>query len=92
MGWLASLPFVLSIFAKAAAGVFVDKIGRSAPILMVLMFFAGVSIYFGTITEHKYMSAVLLSFAVAFCTMGTPVARTLLQGMIPENPYLPPAA
>ncbi|WP_366537846.1 MFS transporter, partial [Salmonella enterica] len=83
MGWLASLPFVLSIFAKAAAGVFVDKIGRSAPILMVLMFFAGVSIYFGTITEHKYMSAVLLSFAVAFCTMGTPVAWTLLQGMIP---------
>ncbi|VEA29784.1 membrane protein [Salmonella enterica subsp. enterica] len=39
MGWLASLPFVLSIFSKAAAGVFVDKIGRSAPILMVLMFF-----------------------------------------------------
>ncbi|WP_139768595.1 MFS transporter, partial [Salmonella enterica] len=64
MGWLASLPFVLSIFSKAAAGVFVDKIGRSAPILMVLMFFAGISIYFGTITEHKYMSAVLLSFAV----------------------------
>lgn len=83
MGWLASLPFVLSIFSKAAAGIFVDKIGRSAPILMVLMFFAGVSIYFGTITEHKYMSAVLLSFAVAFCTMGTPVAWTLLQGMIP---------
>lgn len=82
MGWLASLPFVLSIFSKAAAGVFVDKIGRSAPILMVLMFFAGISIYFGTITEHKYMSAVLLSFAVAFCTMGTPVAWTLLQGMV----------
>ncbi len=73
MGWLASLPFVLSIFSKAAAGIFVDKIGRSAPILMVLMFFAGVSIYFGTVTEHKYMSAVLLSFAVAFCTMGTPL-------------------
>ncbi len=49
---------------------------------MVLMFFAGVSIYFGTITEHKYMSAALLSFAGGFLrTIRHPHAG-LLQGMI----------
>lgn len=84
MGWLASLPFVLSIFSKAAAGVFVDKIGRSAPILMVLMFFAGISIYFGTITEHKYMSAVLLSFAVAFARWVRLLRGHYYKGWCPE--------
>ena len=41
--------------------------------------------YFGASTEHKYLSAVLLALAVAFCTMGTPVAWTLLQGIIPSS-------
>lgn len=37
MGWLASLPFVLSIFCKASSGILADKVGRSAPILMCAM-------------------------------------------------------
>ncbi|WP_374288996.1 MFS transporter [Desulfovibrio desulfuricans] len=83
MGWLASLPFVLSIIFKISCGFLTDKIGRSAPILMAAMFLAGCCVYLGAVTEQKYLSAVLLSLAVAFCTMGTPVAWTLLQGLIP---------
>ncbi len=82
MGVLASLPFVLSIISKASSGFIADKIGRSAPILMLAMLLAGMCVYAGATTEHKYLSAVLLSMAVAFCTMGTPVAWTLLQGLI----------
>ncbi len=85
MGWLASLPFVLSIIFKVFSGVLADKVGRSAPILMAAMFFAGICVYLGATTEHKYFSAVLLALAVAFCTMGTPVAWTLLQGIIPSS-------
>ena len=85
MGWLASLPFVLSIIFKVFSGVLADKVGRSAPILMAAMFCAGICVYFGASTEHKYLSAVLLALAVAFCTMGTPVAWTLLQGIIPSS-------
>ncbi|OXS29674.1 MAG: hypothetical protein BCS36_07610 [Desulfovibrio sp. MES5] len=85
MGWLASLPFVLSVIFKVFSGVLADKVGRSAPILMAAMFCAGICVYLGATTEHKYLSAVLLALAVAFCTMGTPVAWTLLQGIIPTS-------
>lgn len=82
MGMLASLPFVLSIISKGSSGFIADKVGRSAPILMTAMLLAGVCVYLGATTEHRYVSAVLLSMAVAFCTMGTPVAWTLLQSLI----------
>jgi sugar phosphate permease len=82
MGVLASLPFVLSIISKAFSGYIADKVGRSAPILMVAMLLAGACVYIGASTEHRYISAVFLAMAVAFCTMGTPVAWTLLQGLI----------
>lgn len=82
MGWLASLPFVLSIISKASSGFIIDRIGRSAPVLMLAMMLAGFCVYFGATTEYKYLSAIFLSMAVAFCTMGTPVAWTLLQGLV----------
>lgn len=85
MGWLSSLPFVLSIFCKASSGILADKVGRSAPILMCAMLFAGLCVYFGASVDNKYASAVLLSCSVAFCTMGTPVAWTLLQSLVPGS-------
>ena len=86
MGWLASLPFVLSIIFKVFSGVLADKLtGKAAYILMSAMFMAGCCVYLGAVTEQKYLSAVLLSLAVASCTMGTPVAWTLLQGLIPAK-------
>lgn len=85
MGLLASLPFILSIISKASSGFIADRIGRSAPILMAAMLLAGICVYIGAVTEHKYVSAILLSMAVAFCTMGTPVAWTLLQSLIDSN-------
>ena len=35
MGWLASLPFVLSIFCKASSGILADKVGRERAYLHV---------------------------------------------------------
>lgn len=84
-GLVASLPFLLSIFCKASSGILADKVGRSAPILMCAMLFAGLCVYFGASVDNKYASAVLLSCSVAFCTMGTPVAWTLLQSLVPGS-------
>lgn len=48
---------------------------------MVLMFFAGVEVScFSTTTEHKYMSAVLLSLLLLSGRWVRPLHRTLLQG------------
>ena len=49
------------------------------------MLFAGLCVYFGASVDNKYASAVLLSCSVAFCTMGTPVAWTLLQSLVPGS-------
>lgn len=85
MGWLASLPFILSIFSKAITGVLSDKIGRNAPILFAAMSLAAFCVYFGALAENKYLSAILLSFAVAFSTMGTPIVWTLLQRIVVQR-------
>lgn len=52
---------------------------------MCAMLFAGLCVYFGASVDNKYASAVLLSCSVAFCTMGTPVAWTLLQSLVPGS-------
>lgn len=83
MGWLASLPFLFGIAFKALTGWLTDRIGRNAPILAAAMFLAGICIYFGAVVPDKYASAILLALAVGLCTMGTPAAWTLLQGLVP---------
>ncbi len=83
MGWLAAMPFVLSIFSKALSGVLVDKVGRGSPILLLSMSVAGVCVYYGTAMDNNYASACLLAVGMAFCTMGTPVVWTMLQGIVP---------
>ena len=85
MGWLSALPFVFSIGFKVSSGFITDKIGRCAPILMGSMFMSGICVYFGAETSSSYLSAILLSLAVGFCCMGTPVAWTLLQSLIPGS-------
>ena len=76
---------VKTLHPKIHGGILADKVGRSAPILMCAMLFAGLCVYFGASVDNKYASAVLLSCSVAFCTMGTPVAWTLLQSLVPGS-------
>jgi sugar phosphate permease len=85
MGWMSSLPFALTVVTKAINGWINDKIGRSAPLLTISMFFAAISIYLAATVNGKYESALLLSCAFGFASMSTPSAWTLLQGLVPSK-------
>jgi sugar phosphate permease len=83
MGWLASLPFILTICTKALNGWINDRIGRSAPLLFLAMFLGGIFIYLAAVVEGKYTAALLLTCAFGTTSMATSVAWTLLQGIVP---------
>lgn len=83
MGWLSSLPFILSIVMKGFGGWAIDKFGRYAPFLAFALFFGGVGIYLVTIIENKYLAAVVLAISFGITNMGTAPAWTLLQKIVP---------
>jgi sugar phosphate permease len=85
VGWLSSLPFLLTILTKAYSGWAVDKLGRSAPILMGGMFVGAGCISGATVIENNYLAAVLLACASACTSMGLPAAWTLLQKVTPSQ-------
>ncbi|WP_371373760.1 MFS transporter [Sporomusa aerivorans] len=85
MGWMASLPFILTVMTKAVNGWLNDRIGRSAPLLCVTMLLGASSIYLAATVSGKYLSAILLSCAFGFTSMATSSAWTLLQGLIPAK-------
>ena len=85
MGWLASLPFILTVITKALNGWINDRIGRSAPLLCLAVFLGGICIYFAAIVPGKYPSALLLACAFGTTSMATSVAWTLLQGFVPRK-------
>ncbi|MGE1062162.1 MFS transporter [Megasphaera paucivorans] len=88
MGWMASLPFVLSIFARFAGGVLSDKIGHCAPILFAAMLVGTVSLYGSIVIPGKYISAVCLALGYGGVTLGTPAAWTLLQSGLVSSKVL----
>lgn len=85
MGWVASLPFIVNIFTKAANGLINDKIGRCAPLLFVSMFLGTIFMYTTTAIPGKYPAAICLALAVGFNSMSTSSAWTLLQGLVPSR-------
>ncbi|EIC0518918.1 MFS transporter [Salmonella enterica subsp. enterica serovar Chester] len=82
MGWLSSLPFILSIILKLFGGWIVDKTGRYAPFLVLALFLGGVGIYISTVIDNKYLAAVALALSFGITNMGTAPAWTLLQKII----------
>lgn len=82
MGWLSSLPFILSIILKGLGGWAVDKTGRYAPFLVLALLAGGIGIYASTIIENKYIAAVSLALSFGITNMGTAPAWTLLQKII----------
>jgi MFS family permease len=85
VGWLSSLPFLLTIVTKAYTGWIVDKLGRSAPILMGGMFVGAGCIFGATVIQNNYLAAVVLACASACTSMGLPAAWTLLQKVTPSE-------
>jgi MFS family permease len=85
VGWLSSLPFILTIITKAYSGWVVDKVGRCAPILMCGMFVGAGCVFGATVIENNYVAAVVLACASASTSMGLPAAWTLLQKVTPSE-------
>lgn len=85
MGWVASLPFIVNIFTKAANGFINDRIGRCAPLLLVSMILGTTFMYSTTVIAGKYPSAICLALSVGFTCMATSSAWTLLQGLVPSK-------
>jgi len=85
MGWLSSLPFILTMFTKTLNGWLNDRIGRSAPFLFAALSLGAVFVYLAATVEGKYPSALLLACAFATTSMATSVAWTMLQGLVPSN-------
>ncbi|WP_342513351.1 MFS transporter [Sporosarcina sp. FSL K6-1522] len=85
MGWLAALPFLFGILFSASSGFLSDKIGRSAPVILLAELLCCVGVYFGTIVENNYLAAVLIAFGQGVVTMAVPAIFTLLQSMVPSK-------
>ncbi|MGE1062163.1 MFS transporter [Megasphaera paucivorans] len=85
MGWMASLPFIVSIFTKILNGYISDKIGRCAPLLFSAMLVGTIFLYLTVIVPGKYLSGICLAGAVGFTVMATPIAWTLMQGLVPSR-------
>jgi sugar phosphate permease len=83
MGWLASLPFILTVMTKAFTGWITDRLRRSAPVLAAGLFLGAICIYLAATVQEKYVATVLLVCAFGFTSMGTPAAWTLLQRLVP---------
>lgn len=85
MGWLASLPFICGIVAKIIAGWGSDYLGRRAPFCFVGMLACGCCIYFAATVENNMVSAILVSIAMGGALLGTAMAWTILQSMVPSR-------
>ena len=85
MGAIASLPYILAILAKIAAGFLTDKVGRRAPFPLLAMLGAAAGIYFGSIASDNLTAALLLSLGIGSINFGTPAAWSLLQDLVPSK-------
>jgi len=83
MGWIASLPFVLSVVAKVAGGWATDRAGRNAPFCIVAMLGSALSIYFGVAAVNNNAAAVLISFGMGMTGIGIPAAWAMTQRLVP---------
>lgn len=85
MGAMASLPYVLAIAAKIAAGYLTDKVGRRAPFPFIAMLGAAAGIYLGAVATDNVTAAIFLSLGIGAINFGTPAAWSLLQDLVPSK-------
>lgn len=85
MGGFSTLPYILCVVVKLFSGYACDKVGRSAPFLVVSLFGSAVFIYMAVYATSNVMAAVLLSFGISFATMASPPIWVLLQNLVPAR-------
>jgi sugar phosphate permease len=85
MGFLASMPFVLGIFVKAATGWAIDVVHKSGIFCLLATVGAALGLYFSATIENNWISAVLIICSQGFMYMGSPASFTLLQKLVPAG-------
>lgn len=85
MGLLASLPFILGIVCKLAAGWLSDRIGRRAPFCIAAMCGTAIMLYLSINTTNNWHSAAYICVGMALLTPGAPLSMTMLQEMLPKQ-------
>ncbi|SDF51114.1 MFS transporter [Sporomusa acidovorans] len=85
MGFLASLPFILSIICKVIAGVASDYVGRRAPFCVIATLGSAIGIYFTGKVVDNYSAAALICFGMGVLTLGAPMVFTMLQELLPDR-------
>lgn len=83
MGFLASLPFLIAIVAKAVGGWLSDRARKYAPFCAVSMLFAALGVYFGATSSNNIISALLISLGQGALSLGLPSSWALVQSIAP---------
>lgn len=85
MGWASSLPFVFGLLFKIAAGVLIDRTGRTAILMALAALLCSAGVYLGVVIENNAVAAVVIAFGIGASSMQIPAVFTLLQKLVPKN-------
>lgn len=85
MGFLSSLPFIISLLGKFVSGYILDRMTQRAPIIFLAMIAVALGVYFGAIAVNPIISAILIAIGVGATGFALPAVWTLLQDLIPSN-------
>lgn len=85
MGWLSSLPFIISLGFKIISGLIIDRTGRNAPIMVVSALLCAAGVYLGIVVKNNYLAAVAIAFGYGAASLQIPAIFTLLQGLVPKK-------
>lgn len=83
MGFLASLPFLIAVAAKAAGGWLADKTGKNAPFCAIAMLVTAVGVFFGAVSTNNVVSALLIALGQGALSIGLPSSWALVQSFAP---------
>lgn len=84
VGWISSLPFIVGLVFKIAAGFAIDRTGRSAPLMVLSALLCAAGVYLGVIIDNNEIAAIVLAFGIGASSMQIPAVFTLLQKLAPK--------
>ncbi len=85
MGFFASLPYILGAISVLGVAYLSDKLGRRGIFYTLGLLGSVVFIYLGSTTASNLNSAIYIAVSIFFLGWVTPVAWTLLQGLVAPN-------
>lgn len=85
MGTLSSLPWILALVAKIAAGYVCDRTGHRASMIFSAMLMVCVGVFLGATLRDPVESAIVLSLGIGALGFALPPIWTLLQDIVPGH-------